>query len=145
MPIAQPQSVVLPMRLDTLIYSGIAPPAEIIERMAAARATQPPRSSAARPSSNATAVDEKLRTEGRKPPMAAGPSSSTDPSAPPIPARPGQVPAQEPPDYSEAPPSYEDAIAAELAPLDAPRPDYAPPPVAEDDLLGRDEKKGWVN
>jgi len=60
-----------------------------------------------------------------------------------MPARPGYaVPPPEP--YDEAPPSYEDAIAADLPPVDAPRPDYAPPPVGEDDVLRRDEKRRWV-
>lgn len=102
------------------------------------------------------AVDEKLRTEGPKTsnpvpssPTAAGPSSALMPPAPAehaspgIPARTGH--AAPPPDpYEEAPPSYEDAIAADLPPVDAPRPDYAPPPVGDDDVLRRDEKKGWV-
>lgn len=46
--------------------------------------------------------------------------------------------------YGDAPPSYEDAVADDMAPINAPRPDYAPPPVAEDDILRKDEKKGWV-
>lgn len=52
---------------------------------------------------------------------------------------------QLPPAYSEAPPSYEDAIATNLRPVNAPRPDYAPPPAVEDDVLSNDEKKGWVS
>lgn len=30
--------------------------------------------------------------------------------------------------YDDAPPSYEDAIAADMPPIDGPRPDYRPPP-----------------
>lgn len=141
----KPQTTILPLRLDTQIYSGIAPPPEILSRMAQAR-TNANKPSEAGTAPASAAVDEKLRTEGRKPvlasPTSAGPSSA-EPASPAIPPRPGQ--AAPPPDpYDEAPPSYEDAIAVDLPPVDAPRPDYAPPPVGEDDVLRRDEKAGWV-
>ncbi len=32
--------------------------------------------------------------------------------------------------FDEAPPSYEDAIAEDMPPIDGPRRDYAPPPVS---------------
>jgi len=67
----------------------------------------------------------------------AGPSS--------MPAVPGASAEQQPPMYDDAPPSYEDAIATNLPPVDAPRPEYAPPPAGEDDVLRRDEKRGWVS
>lgn len=94
-------------------------------------------------------MDEKLKTEGRNSSVA-GPSSEVPPTpiqetAPHIPARPGQPVPQAPPDYSEAPPSYEDAIATDIAPVNAPRPDYAPPPAGDDHMLRQDEKKGWVD
>lgn len=141
----QPQSVVLPLRLDVQVYSGIAPPPEVLQRMAEARADVK-RPAGPTPSS---AMDEKLRTEGRNSSVA-GPSSNIPPTpiqetAPHIPARPGQPISQAPPDYSEAPPSYEDAIATDIAPVDAPRPDYAPPPTGDDHMLRQDEKKGWVD
>lgn len=44
--------------------------------------------------------------------------------------------------YSDAPPSYEDAIASDLPPVDARRPEYAPPPAGEDEVLRSDEKRG---
>lgn len=56
-----------------------------------------------------------------------------------------QVSEAPPPNYSEAPPSYEDAVAQELPPIDGPRREYAPPAAAEDTLLNRDEKRGWVD
>lgn len=44
--------------------------------------------------------------------------------------------------HHDAPPSYEDAIASNLPPVDAHRPDYEPPPTTgEDDVLRGDEKK----
>ena len=61
-----------------------------------------------------------------------------------MPAIPGSLVEQQPPMYSEAPPSYEDAVATHLQPMDVRRPDYAPPAAAEDDVLRRDEKRGWV-
>ncbi|KAM0720609.1 hypothetical protein Q7P37_004746 [Cladosporium fusiforme] len=154
------QNVVLPLRLETQVYSGIAPPAEVLERMAEARANKPAASNAANAANaasapntphaaNTQAMDEKLKTEGRQSSVA-GPSSSVPPTpsqpyAPEKPARPGQpVPPQEP-DFGDAPPSYEDAIASDMPSVDAPRPDYAPPPTGDDQLLGRDEKKGWVD
>jgi hypothetical protein len=127
------------------VYSGIAPPPEILERMAEVRANE--KRPADAPSSSA--MDEKLKTEGRSSSVA-GPSSTVPPTpiqetAPHIPARPGQPVSQAPPDYSEAPPSYEDAIATDLSPVNAPRPDYVPPPTGDDHMLRQDEKKGWVD
>lgn len=53
--------------------------------------------------------------------------------------------ATEPQTYNDAPPSYEDAVANDVGPVNAPRPEYAPPPPREDDVLRSDEKKGWVD
>jgi hypothetical protein len=39
------------------------------------------------------------------------------------------------PEYGDAPPSYEDAIASDLPPVRAQRPQYAPPPMGEDGKL----------
>ncbi|KAK0902984.1 hypothetical protein LTS16_019512 [Friedmanniomyces endolithicus] len=95
-------------------------------------------------------VLDKLKTEGRMPAeFGAGqvpptPTDEAGPSEPP--ARPGMAGDALPPGYMrEAPPSYEDAVATNMPPVSAPRPDYAPPLAAEDDLLGRDEKRGWVD
>ena len=93
------------------------------------------------------AMDEKLKTEGRQSSVA-GPSAPDGPlkdTTPGIPPRPGQPVPQPPPDYAEAPPSYEDAIANDLPPVDAPRPEYVPPPSGDDHMLRQDEKKGWVD
>lgn len=62
---------------------------------------------------------------------------NTTGEAPALPLRPGE-------EFVDAPPSYEDAIASELPPIDGYRPAYAPPPAAEDRLLSRDEKRGWL-
>ena len=102
-----------------MIYSGIEPPAQLLERMAETRTEKRPY------------VDPPTHA-------AAGGSTSTG-----VPLPPGNTPDELPPMYSEAPPSYEDAVAIDLAPVDAPRPDYAPPAVTEDNALRRDEKSGW--
>ena len=63
------------------------------------------------------------------------------PSTAHAPAPTHQPPLQDnPPLYSEAPPSYEDAVALDLAPVDGLRRDYAPPTSAEDPLFSRDAK-----
>lgn len=152
--VVQAQDVTLPLRLDLVVYSGITPPPELLEAMARSKggdsksATIPQRRT--QPGLNTAAVAEKLRTEGRMdsdfgrnqvPPTPvedAGPSTNAAPS---VPARPGELPV-----YSDAPPSYEDAIATHLPPVSAPRPEYAPPPAGEDHVLGsEDEKKGWLD
>ena len=134
----------LPLRLETLVYSGITPPAELLQAMAEARANL-------RPTSANEPVSEKLKMESdptsdfganQIPPTPleeTGPSGSLG-----IPAIPGSLVEQQPPMYSEAPPSYEDAMARDLQPVDVPRPDYAPPAAIDDDALRRNEKRGWV-
>lgn len=92
---------------------------------------------------NSEAMADKLKTEGRK-------DSASSVSATPIDAHaeagPSHAPAQqgtfEPQiPYDDAPPSYEDAIASNMPSVDARRPEYAPPPAGEDDVLRSDEKK----
>ncbi|KAK4551834.1 hypothetical protein LTR86_010830 [Recurvomyces mirabilis] len=139
----KPQNIALPLRLECEVFSGITPPPELLEAMAREKAN------IHRPSAANIPMTDKLKTEGRLPPESGagqvpptpmeGPSSSGPPE---LPARPGDVGDAQPPMYSEAPPSYEDAIASDLPPVNAPRPEYAPPPPATDDALLRDEKKG---
>lgn len=89
-----------------------------------------------------TALDEKLKAEQGK--DSAVPETPIEGPSHEFPARQGMaMPPQQQPPYDDAPPSYEDAIATDLAPVDVPRPNYQPPPVAEDDVLRRDEKKGF--
>ena len=136
----QPQTVVLPLHLDTQVFSGIAPPRELLEAMAEAK-TSVRRTSTAK-TSTSHAANGKLEAEGRKQSASAVPSSSAEASGS---SGAASVPSQQENSqalmYSDAPPSYEDAIASNLPPVDAPRPDYAPPPPGEDDVLRGDEKK----
>jgi len=130
----QPQSIVLPLRLDTQVYSGIAPPAEILQRMAH---TVP----GPRPVHSAPPLKVSVPTAGSEfgaqqiPPT---PIDVSDVGMPPalLGTEAGLAPV-----YADAPPSYEDAVAADLPPVTAPRPEYAPPPQVEDPVLGRDEKR----
>ena len=92
-------------------------------------------------------MDQKIQAEGRKESLAEVPMTPIDESTPvEFPAQQGSSQPDEPPSYSDAPPSYEDAIATRLAPIDARRPEYAPPAAAEDNVLRGDEKKtGFLN
>ena len=93
-------------------------------------------------SKTSEAMNEKLQAEGRKdstysvPPTPIDGPSDADAQ---FPARQGNL--QPEPAYNDAPPSYEDAIASSLPPVDARRPEYAPPPASEDEVLMGDEKK----
>ncbi|KXT01916.1 hypothetical protein AC578_2558 [Pseudocercospora eumusae] len=133
-------TVVLPLRLDTLVYSGIAPPPEVVARMAD---TKP---GIRRKSTNP--MHDKLRRDGRQnsdfganqiPPTPIETPGSMSP------AWPAQAGPSKLPQYDDAPPSYEDAIAQHAPPVTGVRPQYVPPPPVEDHILGEaDEKKGWV-
>ena len=131
--------------MDAQVYSGIAPPPELLDAMAEARANIK-----RKPTTDATSNPiDKLKTEGRKdstssvPPTPIEGPDSFDTIA--FPAQQGSSVVQEPPDYTDAPPSYEDAIATNLAPVNAHRPDYAPPASVEDEILRSDEKKGFLS
>ncbi|QIW97931.1 hypothetical protein AMS68_003449 [Peltaster fructicola] len=122
---SKPQTVVLPFKLDTQVFSGIAPPAQVLSRMAAAKAQQdngkPTTPVIVDIPSTSSATDAKLPLPDNKPAVAE-PAHAPDSS------------------FADAPPSYEDVIAADLPPVDGYRPAYAPPAAAQDNLLFRDEK-----
>jgi hypothetical protein len=89
----------VPLRFPVTVYSGIEPPAALLEAMST-RPSRPP--VPARPSS-----------------MSAAARPTHDPLYPPQLATPGAAP----PD--DAPPSYEDAMADDIGPVDGPRRDYS--------------------
>ncbi|KAF2427248.1 hypothetical protein EJ08DRAFT_593140 [Tothia fuscella] len=103
------QRIVLQLRTNVEVYSGITPPADLLKRMEA-QAQNP-------------AFDH--------PPMQAQPASM----APPGYSGPLQPGAQAPPHnvsgMEDAPPSYEDAVATDLPPLAGARPAYRPPTAPE--------------
>ncbi|KAF2664206.1 hypothetical protein BT63DRAFT_103317 [Microthyrium microscopicum] len=101
----QDQFVVLPLRHRVEVFSGIRPPDELLKRVAEQRVRpQPPTQAATAP-------------PGGLPAYSAGPSN--------LPPGSGQHP-EDP--YLDAPPSYEDAMAENIRPLDGPRPGYNPQP-----------------
>ena len=92
------------------IYSGIAPPRALLEQMA----NRP-----TRPTGHSPYTASNLRPPGFASTPTHGPSRPTGPQPPSdhVEPSPSDIP-------DEAPPSYEDAMADELAPIDGPRRDY---------------------
>ncbi|KAJ5730972.1 uncharacterized protein N7483_005480 [Penicillium malachiteum] len=107
----KPQLIIVPLRMPVKIFSGIAPPQALLDAMAAATLQQAP------PKIN---------------PSPTWPADNRSDNPPPMPPRPsGPVTAVVPADssaaYDDAPPSYEDAMADNLSPVDGPRREYHPP------------------
>lgn len=99
----QPQLIVLPLRIPVKVYSGIAPPKALLEAMAESGRVPP--SMTARPTR----------------PSQEPPSMPQRPTGPPEPTSVDQA------GDDVAPPSYEDAMAESLSPVDGPRREYNPP------------------
>ncbi|KAK2762427.1 hypothetical protein FQN53_007531 [Emmonsiellopsis sp. PD_33] len=99
--IMKPELSVLPLRMSTQVFSGIAPPQALLDAV-------------------------------RRSPSKAGkvPDITPPPPQPPRP-QPAQAAPQYPPtqpdEFEDAPPSYEDAMAEALGPVDGPRREYNPP------------------
>lgn len=109
-----------PIRMPVKVYSGIAPPPGLVA--AVAGQTRPPQS-AARPN---------IRPPGR---MGSSASSQSRPQAQPQPPSDHIEPS--PSDIPDiAPPSYEDAMAADLGPVDGPRRDYQQQPSGQAPAYG---------
>ncbi|KAJ5734124.1 hypothetical protein N7493_002910 [Penicillium malachiteum] len=107
----KPQLIIVPLRMPVKVFSGIAPPQALLDAMAAASLQQAP------PKIN---------------PSPTWPADNRSDNPPPMPPRPsGPVTAAVPADssaaYDDAPPSYEDAMAENLSPVDGPRREYHPP------------------
>lgn len=137
------QFTVLPLRLPLKVFSGIRPPAALLEAMnTASISSEKPPLKPARPS-----VSEEAAPVYDPTPTA--PGGSYLPSRPNMSGRASSVPSAAagtttggaPPGYDEAPPSYEDAIASDLPPVDGPRPDYEPPPAPAESELGHGDEK----
>lgn len=132
------------LKLPVEVFSGIAPPRQLLESMGLA-----PRSTAVAASNSTTNPKPASQPAPTSQPTTPGPSASLPDRKPVMPPRPAVAPASSmqpeapPPEYSEAPPSYEDAIAQDLPPVEGPRREYAPPAALEDDPMLRDEKRGW--
>lgn len=105
--VMRPQLIVLPLRMAVKVYSGIAPPQALLDAVAASAQNKVKSSLPHHPSRSSDDEDE-------RPPM------------PPRPAAPS-VPNASDDAYDDAPPSYEDAMAESLGPVDGPRREYNPP------------------
>jgi hypothetical protein len=113
--ISQYQELTLPFRFELLVYSGIAPPPALL---AAMQAPQPPPRPPPRP--GVPAVPNASASAYHQSVLQHGTSGSAV----------GQ--------YEDAPPSYEDAIAEDMPPVNGPRVGYIPPPVQEGGSMGID-------
>lgn len=89
------------------VYSGISPPKPLLDAMATASLQPSPSKPNQRPTWTGIDGDD-------RPPMPPRPTS-------------GPVSADTPAVYDDAPPSYEDAMAENLDPVDGPRREYHPP------------------
>lgn len=120
----RPELVVLPLRLPVKIFSGIAPPASLLSAMARRPVVSHLQHDATTQSGAIPGYDQ----------LAPTPVSPTSPDQN-FPARIGSsnhhINSDEPP-----PPSYEDAMAEEIGPLDGPRRDYNPPMDSPSSLAG---------
>jgi hypothetical protein len=110
--------VVLPLSLDVEVYSGIKPPPDLLKRMNSLPSNP--------------ALGPQTQNAGQmNPPVYGTPAQSSN-----------YLPPQPVPGHDDAPPSYEDAIASDLPPLDGPRPGYRPPPAPEgESQITGDEKR----
>ncbi|KAL2222309.1 hypothetical protein M432DRAFT_218375 [Thermoascus aurantiacus ATCC 26904] len=107
----KPELLMLPLRHTVRVYSGIAPPQALLDAMGFSG----PQTQYARPASPPS--------PGQPPPIPPRPAVA------PVPVYEGIYEGQV---YDDAPPSYEDAIAEELGPVDGPRREYNPPDVPAD-------------
>ena len=129
------QLIVLPLRLPVQVYSGIAPPPELLTARASSAAAPPPVSTREKPSAASLASSASLQ------PPAAPAYPHTPTEAPgfaghqAFPPQEG-VPEPAPHEYDDAPPSYEDAVGANLPPINGYRGSYRPPPQAEGAGMG---------
>lgn len=118
---ARPEQIVLPLRIPVEVWSGIAPPPELLRAMQE-RADNGEKQSGA--------------FSNEKPPQRTGAmAQATDPS-PTTPLydhsqAPAPVGTSQPPNTEDfpdhAPPSYEDAMAEDFTPVDGPRRNYSVP------------------
>lgn len=128
---SRPELIVLPLRLPVEVWSGIPPPPDLVEAMRrraangenvhAAFSQRPPSQPASTPS---TPTYDSKQKPGGMPPAAA--ASHLPPNT-----------NEEPP-----PPSYEDAMAADFAPVDGPRRDYNVPTNGEEAPAFNSDSKG---
>ncbi|KAL3469445.1 hypothetical protein BJX99DRAFT_241301 [Aspergillus californicus] len=100
------QLIIIPLRIPVRVFSGISPPPALLEAMATNTRIKPksPKHTPSWPRED----DRERPPMPPRPPAVAPPTSAEDA-------------------FDDAPPSYEDAIADTLSPLDGPRREYYPP------------------
>jgi hypothetical protein len=107
------------------VFSGIAPPQAVLDALAAhptEAPQQPPR-----PAMSSSTYSSGLSTTPGGISNRPGPNTSSQlPTYESVPNNAYNAPLQN--SYDDAPPSYEDAIAETIPPIDGPRPNYRPPP-----------------
>jgi hypothetical protein len=132
---SEDQLVVLPLRLPIKVYSGIAPPKELLQATLTGDAEK------LKPNTNtlnAPAYQQQApHTPTTPTKMGFAGGSNAFAGAPIHP----HVGAGAPPAADEAPPSYEEAIGEDLPPINGYRGSYQPPPVPEGAPRFSDEKR----
>jgi hypothetical protein len=131
------QLVVLPLRLPVKVYSGIAPPKELLE------ATLTGMAGKVKPGEIQPGAPASLNVpQPVQPPHTPvdHPGFSGANAFPPVQGAPTGAQQPQPP-YDDAPPSYEDAIGQDLPPINGYRGSYQPPPVPEGAPRFSDEKR----
>lgn len=129
-----PHLMTLPLRMPVKVYSGIKPPPALLRAIATShQRPHVPMNSSPKPPST-----------GSHPSFAHIPSSPSTPSYEQHSPRVGTfAPPQQPFPNDDAPPSYEDAMADEIGPVDGPRRDYNVPILPERRQSSlNDESKG---
>ena len=130
----QPELAILPLRLPVRVYSGVAPPPDLLQAMASHAAQNP-----FHPANivNATTGSP----QSYHPPTPVTPTHEQSP----YPAQDGvSGPQPHPEEFGDAPPSYEDAMAEDIAPVDGPRRDYTVPvdPAQRDNAFNDSKSSG---
>ena len=105
----KPELTVQAIRMPVSVYSGIPPPQALLDQMANRPTEETTPNYNLRPPGSANGPSPG-HSPGPSRPAAQGQSDHVEPS-------PSDIP-------DEAPPSYEDAMADDLAPVDGPRRDY---------------------
>ena len=126
----RPEIIVSPIRLEVEVYSGIRPPVELVQRQSMHLSN-----SNRRPNPNIphldTKHDSRIAQSSSSPPVSPSHPQYHTPQRPPASVFSGD----------DLPPSYEDAMATDLAPVDGPRPTgYASEGLQEQPAFNADSK-----
>lgn len=134
----RPELIVLPLRLPVMVYSGIAPPPKLLQAMANnPRPQLAPMPLFSRPIPGSSVS---LQPET---PLETPTTPTSDISS--FPAQVGSYNTHDLSDIPDvAPPSYEDAMAEDIAPVDGPRREYHVPsqPAVQEPAFNPDSKPG---